>query len=116
MNKIQKLGCACEKPTSNYTEYRSSALGIDHTDGRNAEVSVQQCKLCQRIWIHYCIEFENAPQSERWYKGIVSKKDRPQISPENAVEFLESLDWYVYGGAFFESTGTFGQGKLNVSL
>lgn len=49
-------------------------------------------------------------------QGIVSKKDRPQISPENAVEFLENLDWYVYGGSFFESTGTFGQGKLNVSL
>jgi hypothetical protein len=36
--------------------------------------------------------------------------------PENAVEYLESLEWYVYGGSFFESTGTFGQGKLNISL
>ena len=42
------------------------------------------------------------------------EKDRPQITPENAVEFLEGLEWYVYGGSFFESTGEFGQGKLNL--
>ena len=114
--KIPKIGCACEKPDSNYTEYRSSELGIDPTNGRYAEVSIQQCKLCQRIWICYFVEFESFPKSGRWYKGIVSKKDRPHITPENAVEFLESLEWYVYGGSYFESTGTFGQGKMNVDL
>ncbi|MCE3074606.1 hypothetical protein [Chryseobacterium gwangjuense] len=116
MNKIQKLGCACEKPTSDYTEYRSSELSIDQTNGRNAEVSIQQCKLCQRIWIHYFVEFVSVSQSGRWYKGIVSKKDRSQITLENAVEFLESLEWYVYGGSYFESMGEFGQGKLKVDL
>jgi hypothetical protein len=114
MKKIPKIGCACEKPTSNYTEYRSSELGVDHTNGRNADVSIQQCKLCQRIWIHYFVEFENSPQSGRWYKGIVTKKNRPHITPENAVEFLESLEWYVYGGPFFENTIAFGEGKVNV--
>lgn len=116
MNKIQKLGCACEKPNPSYTEYRSSELGIDHTNGRYGEVTIQQCKLCQRIWIHYFVEYENFSKSGRWYKGIVSKKDRPQITPENAVEYLESLEWYVYGGSFFENTGEFGQGKLNIDL
>ncbi len=42
------------------------------------------------------------------------EKDRSQITPEKAVEYLESLEWYVYGGSFFESTGTIGHGKLNV--
>lgn len=116
MIKIQKLGCACEKPTSTYTEFRTSELGIDKTNGRFAEVSIQQCKLCQRIWIRYFVEYESFSKSGRWYKGIVSKKDRPQITPENAVEYLESLDWYIYGGSYFESTGEFGQGKLIVDL
>jgi len=116
MKKIPKIGCACEKPTSDYTEYRSSELGIDHTNGRNAEVMIQQCKLCQRIWIHYFVEFESFSKSGRWYKGIVTKKDRSQITPENAVEFLENLEWYVYGGSYFESTGTFGEGKVNVDM
>ena len=114
MNKIPKIGCLCEKPTSDYTEYRSSALGTDTTHGRNAQVAIQQCKLCQRIWIHYCVEFEGSSDSGRWYKGVVSKKDRPHITPENAVEYLESLEWYVYGGPFFESAGMFGHGKLQV--
>lgn len=116
MIKIQKIGCSCEKPTSNYTEYRSSGLSTDHTNGRYAEVSIQQCKLCQRIWIHYLVEFEHYSKSGRWYKGIVSKKDRPNITPENAVEYLESLEWYVFGGSYFESTGEFGRGKLQVDL
>ncbi|WP_299182172.1 hypothetical protein [uncultured Chryseobacterium sp.] len=116
MNKIQKLGCACEAPNSDYTEYRSSELGIDEANGRHAEVSIQQCKLCQRIWVFYSVEFEGFSQSGRWYKGIVSKKDRPNITPQNAVEFLESLEWYVYGGSYFKGTGIFGHGKLNVDL
>lgn len=41
MNKISKIGCSCEKPDSNYTEYRSSELGIDHTNGRYGEVTIQ---------------------------------------------------------------------------
>ncbi|MDN5479048.1 MAG: hypothetical protein L0G39_19150 [Chryseobacterium sp.] len=114
MNKIPKIGCACEKPTSDYTEYRSSELGIDHTNGRYAEVTIQQCKLCQRIWIRYFVEFEHLSKSGRWYKGLVSKKDRLQITPENAVDYLESLEWYVYGGSFFETTGILGSGKMNV--
>ncbi|WP_262904082.1 hypothetical protein [Chryseobacterium sp. GVT01B] len=40
MNKIPKIGCACEKPDFNYTEFRSSELGIDHTNGRYGEVSI----------------------------------------------------------------------------
>ncbi|MGU3375548.1 hypothetical protein [Chryseobacterium sp. M5A1_1a] len=116
MKKIPQIGCGCEKPTSNYTEYRSSELGIDQTNGRHAEVTIQQCKLCQRIWIRYFVEFEHFTKSGRWYKGIVTKKDRSQITPENAVEFLESLEWYVYGGSFFESMGTIGSGKIRVDL
>ncbi|MDH6254050.1 hypothetical protein M2347_003777 [Chryseobacterium sp. H1D6B] len=116
MKKIPKIGCACEKPTSSYTEYRRSELGIDHTSGRNGEVTIQQCKLCQRIWIHYFAEFEHYSTSGRWYKGVVAKKDLSGITPENAIEHLESLEWYVYGGSFFESEGTFGEGKVNMDL
>lgn len=114
MKVIPQIGCACEKPDFNYTEFRSSELGIDNTKGRYGEVSIQQCKLCQRIWIQYFVEYEHYSKSGRWYKGVVSKKDRPHITPENAVEYLESLEWYVFGGSFFESTGTIGSGSLRL--
>ena len=113
MIKLRKLGCACEKPSPNYTEYRSSELGTDHTDNRDAEVSFQQCRLCQRIWVYYAVSSAGSPDATKWYKGIVSKKERLQITPENALEHLESLEWYVYGGEFSENTPTFGSGNIN---
>ncbi len=117
MEKILKLGCACEKPDSHYTEFRSSQLGTDHTGSRKAEVSIQQCKLCQRIWIVYTVPVQTGDEhgTLRWFKGIVSKKDRPHITPENALEHLESLEWYVYGETRPESTAAFGEGKINLN-
>ncbi|SIQ71654.1 hypothetical protein SAMN05880574_12216 [Chryseobacterium sp. RU37D] len=115
MKKIPRIGCVCEKPDlSADTDFRSSELGIHHTNGRYAKVSILQCKLCQRIWINYLVEYEHYSRSGRWYRGIVSKKERPEITPKNAIEFLENLEWYLYGGSYFNSTGIFGQGKLNV--
>lgn len=116
MKKIPKLGCGCEQADQSVSDYRTSKVGTDHTNNRNAEVDVLQCKLCQRIWIKYAVEVENSPQSERWFKGIVAKKDLSQITPDNAIEHLENLDWYLYGGSFFENKEAFGQGKVNVDL
>jgi hypothetical protein len=116
MKKIPKLGCTCEKPPFNYADFRSSQLGIDHTNGRDAEVSIFQCKLCQRIWINYLVEFEHYSKSGRWYRGIISKKERSEIKPENVVEYLENIEWYLYGGSYFESAGMIGQGKAIVDL
>ncbi|GAB0157054.1 hypothetical protein CHRYSEOSP005_23230 [Chryseobacterium sp. Alg-005] len=114
IKKVPKIGCMCEKPASNHTDYRSSTVGIDHTNGRYADVSILQCKLCQRIWVHYLVELEHFSRSGKWYKGIVSKKDLSSITPENALDYLENLEWYLYGGSFFESTGIFGHGKINI--
>jgi len=108
MNKIQKLGCVCEKPELEHGDYRTSAVGTDETNGRKAEVSILQCKLCQRIWLKY----EMKP--EKWFKGIIAKKEVAHMKPENAVEYIENLDWYLYGGAYFQITGNFGQGKLDL--
>lgn len=116
MNKIQKLGCVCEKPEFHHTDYRESLIGVDKTNGRYADVSLLQCKLCQRIWIKYLVEFESFSKSGRWYRGIISKKEANAMSPENAFEYLENIDWYIFGGSYFESAGNFGQGKLYVDL
>lgn len=116
MKKLPKLGCACEKHDLIESEYRTSSLGTDLTDGRNAEVSVIQCRLCQRIWIKYAVEFPNPPESARWYKGIIAKKEVAGMKPENAVEHLENLEWYICGGNFFGNKEVFGLGKLNFDL
>ncbi|MBW8522497.1 hypothetical protein K0U91_13390 [Chryseobacterium chendengshani] len=115
MKKIPKLGCGCEKPGQSSSDYRTSKIGTDKTNERDAEVSVLQCRLCQRIWIIYLVN-SKLPQSEKWFRGIVAKKDLSSIIPENAVQHLENLEWYLYGGSYFESEGTFGEGKIIVDI
>lgn len=114
MKKLPKLGCACEKQDLIESEYRTSNVGIDFTGGRNAEVSIIQCKLCQRIWLKYFVEKESLTKSGKWYKGIIAKKEIAGMKPENAVEYLENLEWYIYGGADLGSEEKFGQGKIDL--
>lgn len=116
MKKLPKLGCACEKHDLIESEYRTSSVGTDHKDGRNAEVSVIQCRLCQRIWLKYDILFKDSPQSRRWYKGIIAKKEVAGMKPENAMQHLENLEWYICGGSFYGNKEVFGSGKLNLDL
>ncbi|MCD1116925.1 hypothetical protein [Chryseobacterium turcicum] len=116
MKKLPKLGCACEKAVLTPSEYRSSEVGKDKTNGRNADVEIIQCRLCQRIWINYVIESAENSESKNWYKGIVAKKDVTQVTPENAIEYIEKQEWYIYGGSDFENPESFGQGKLNLGL
>ncbi|MEG1592160.1 hypothetical protein [Chryseobacterium sp.] len=110
MKKLPKLGCACEKHDLIESEYRTSIVGTDFTDDKNAEVSIIQCRLCQRIWLKYTLE------SDRWFKGIIAKKEVAEMKPENAVEYLENLPWYIGGGNFFGNKEVFGEGKLNMDL
>lgn len=94
------------------SEYRTSIVGTDSTDGRNAEVSIIQCRLCQRIWLKYSVENSNSTEQNRWFKGIIAKKEVAEMKPENAVEYLENLPWYVCGGEFFGNKEVFREGKL----
>lgn len=110
MKKLPKLGCACEKHDLIESEYRTSIVGTDFTDGKNAEVSIIQCRLCQRIWLKYTLE------SDRWFKGIIAKKEVAEMKPENAVEYLENLPWYICGGSYFGNKEVFREGKLNMDL
>lgn len=116
MKKLPKLGCACEKHDLTESEYRTSSVGKDDKEDRNAEVSVIQCRLCQRIWIKYDVEFPNSSEAGRWFKGIIAKKDVAGIKPEAAVPHLENLEWYISGGEFFGNQEVFGQGKLDFDL
>jgi hypothetical protein len=116
MKKLPKLGCACEKHDLVESEYRTSIVGTDSTDGRIAEVSIIQCRLCQRIWLKYLVESQKSPELSRWFKGIIAKKEVAEMKPENAVEYLENLPWYVFGGEFFGNKEVFGEGKLNLDL
>lgn len=112
MKKLPKLGCACEKHDLLESEYRTSTVGTDIKECGNAEVSIIQCRLCQRIWLKYSVDSETSPELSRWFKGVIAKKEVAEMKPENAVAYLENLPWYVCGGEFFGNKEIFGEGKL----
>ena len=76
-------------------------LGVDLTDSRYGDVKLCECKHCGTYWIRYHIEYESYTQSGRWFLGLISKEKAESLKPEEAVPYLESLDWYYQGGSYF---------------
>jgi hypothetical protein len=121
MNQAQGIGpasipCRCFAPPIHFANFQKRHLGIDGTNGRYAEVSVDTCIHCQTQWLHYFLEYEAFPRSGRWFRGPVTEGALAQLTPDKAVAYLEQLDWYLLGGSYFESTGMYGSGKVRADL
>lgn len=114
--KLNRIECVCEKLPPDYRNYVSSYLGQDPTNGRYAEVTIQQCINCKRKWINYLVEIESFSNSTRYYKGVVTEENLSKITPENSIKYIERLDWYIYGGSYFGTSGKFGSGKATIDL
>lgn len=71
-------------------------------DSRFAEVSVLVCRDCGQHWLRYFYEVEAFTASGRWYLGAITSAEACSLSTENAQGVLEALDWYFYGGSYFE--------------
>lgn len=106
--------CICETPPIKYYNYIYCLLGIDKINGRFGEVELLKCHHCQRIWLRYFVEYESISRSGRWYMGILIGKEDEKITVETAVNVLEKMDWYLYGGSFFHTLGKRGKGKLQI--
>ncbi|MBT2619160.1 MULTISPECIES: hypothetical protein [Chryseobacterium] len=116
MNPISKINCTCESPPISYKDYDSYELGTDHTNGRYGEVTIEICRRCKRKWVKYFVEYESFSRSGRWYRGIINDKNIEKITPENAIDYIENMEWYLYGGSYFSHTGAIGKGKVYVDL
>lgn len=103
--------CACHIPPVYNNEYEIFFVGIDKTGGRFAEVNVEKCKQCGTKWISYSFEYEYFTGSFRWYRGILGN-ELNLIKPENVIAYLESIDWYIFGGSYYNSNGTIGKGSI----
>ncbi len=114
--KLNVNQCRCNKPPVNCCDYDISFLGIDPTNGRFADVTIERCTHCGNLWINYLVEFEAFSGSGRWYRGILSEEAQKIITPETVVDYLEKLEWYIFGGTYFDSTGMVSKGKVIVDL
>lgn len=102
--------CKCFNPPFDFADFDSHSLG---TAADHAEISIQICKNCGTKWLHYFFENEAFTKSGRWYRGLISDQETAHLLPDKAVSHLENLNWYVYGGSYFETTGRYGSGKIH---
>jgi len=108
--------CRCQTPPFDYRDYVSAPVGIDKTNGRFGDVSIETCKQCGASWLHYLVEYEAFTKSGRWYRGLMTPEIQRTVTAHNAVDVIARLPWYFYGGSYFDSTGRKGSGPLCVDL
>jgi hypothetical protein len=91
-----RCGCRVEVPDRLET---LEELGMDR---HYAEITLLRCRDCGQFWLRYFYENEAFTRSGRWYLGAITPEQRAALSPERAKAMLESLDWYYYGGSFYD--------------
>jgi hypothetical protein len=80
-------------------------LGIDVTDGRFADVSLQICSGCGRGWLHYLQEAEYETAGGRWAEALIEPDDASAMTPERAAEYIGTAPWRIVGGSYYGSAG-----------
>ncbi len=73
--------CRCMTPPFDFKDYDCELLGIDETNDRFGQVSVQTCQACGRKWVHYFVEYEAFSNSGRWYRGPVTPEMQLSLRP-----------------------------------
>jgi hypothetical protein len=100
----QECPCLLEPlKTNRYNQVQF--IGLDETNGRFGEVNLWQCKSCRRYWLHYLIEYEAFQRSGRYFMGLITKDIADALSPDTAIDYLDKLDWHLYGGSYFGKKG-----------
>jgi hypothetical protein len=109
-------GCICEQASAQFTQFESSYIGCDETEGRYADVTLNRCRTCGRAWLHYFVEYEAFSRSGRWARGLISEAAAEAMVPEKAVDHLNGLEWYLYGGSYFDGIGGRRRGPMHWGL
>lgn len=87
-------------------------IGIDETEGRFADVTVERCGSCGRVWLRYFVEYEAFSQSGRWARGEITEQQAREVTPQTARKMLEGLASYVRGGSCFGGVVSVQRGKI----
>jgi hypothetical protein len=108
--------CRCWNGGADYrlfTHFRD--LGTDMTDGRYADVAVLECRECGLLWLRYSVEYEGFSKSGRWARGNIGRPEAEAITPELAVQHLETGS-YMYGGSYFDGASGWRTGAMHWGL
>ena len=109
VRELERLGaetCTCFEPESFRDDFERTMLGHDRRGAHAlAEVSLDRCRRCGRIWLHYFVEDADVPESSRWYRAPLPEATARELPPERAAALLESVPWRLQGGAFHGRRG-----------
>jgi hypothetical protein len=105
---VSPVACECfAAPPGRLVNVRE--LGLD---SRFAEASVLACRVCGQHWLKYLYEVEAFKGSGRWYLGAITPEQATAVTPESAKAALEKLDWYYYGGSYYEGRSGKASGEI----
>ncbi len=108
--------CVCEQASARHTQFESHEVGCDATQGRFAEVTLNRCRTCGQLWLRYLVEYEAFSRSGRWARGLIDEATASAITPETAASHLDHLEWYLYGGSYFDGVSGRRTGPMHWSL
>ena len=103
--------CTCEQPPFHYLNFAREEIGEDHY---GAEVAIETCRECNRMWLVYLIEEPHYTKSGRWWRVPITPLERINFQPQAARQFIESKDWCYIGGSFYGSPGQKKTGRIVV--
>src|SRR5216683_7041372 len=75
-------------------------IGVDETEGRFADVTLERCTRCECLWLRYQVEYEAFAKSGRWAAAPIAEDAATAMTPELAAGYFDSAAWYIYGGSY----------------
>ena len=94
--------CQCSAVDANYHQFLLwRELPCDETDGRFADVRIDACVDCARLWLRYFVEYEAFSKSGRWARGLIEPARAETIRSDEVPSFLAALPRYIRGGSYF---------------
>jgi len=105
--------CDCDSGAARAEQFGSTPIGIDPTEGRFAEVTLERCRTCERLWVRYLVEHEGFSRSGRWARGLISETTAAALKPEDAEPHLRALSSYLYGGSYFDGQWRRRSGRMD---
>jgi hypothetical protein len=105
--------CRCVMPPIEPRDFEPADMGVDDDHGRFADVRIDRCRWCARLWLHYQHEPEPFSPSGRWYRALVTPGQAARATSANALQILAERPWHLYGGSFFGTTGQRSDGPLD---
>jgi hypothetical protein len=103
--------CKCRTPPFGHTDYEIAELGEDATYG---EVSLETCKHCGSIWLHYLVEDPGRTAAGRWWRVAVPANQLTSISVDGARKFIQEQTEGFLGGSYFRSSGQAFSGRPKI--